>query len=314
MLGPSDLYKLVKEIGKFVQNIRTLGTDLSTTFENNMESTLQLDELRKAQRELNDAFSFRRSINVDEESAAFSVQAGSAQEAEAAAVTAVVATTTEASDVPKKIRRRVRRKINSVPEEDYTTSSAPSLAQQSPASFTGDVPDLEMPSSSPQAPGISKEEAALIDDEFDKYIGMGTNSPQTDDDSWFGGSSSSKTPSLNAATASPSPEYEDSAQSRFQQQLSGTWNDQVLAAGDKLEPMALVMNKIALLEQEKKATLQRLEEEFAQRSQLEKEFYEEQRRLLEDAATQVQNAAFGLEATTVAGTGDSSSSKAKTKV
>ena len=78
--------------------------------------------------------------------------------------------------------------------------------------------------------------------------------------------------------------------------------------------MALVMNKIALLEQEKKATLQRLEEEFAQRSQLEKEFYEEQRRLLEDAATQVQNAAFGLEATTVAGTGDSSSSKAKTKV
>ena len=79
-----------------------------------------------------------------------------------------------------------------------------------------------------------------------------------------------------------------------------------------VDAMAMVMNKIALLEQEKKATLQRLEEEFAQRSQLEKEFYEEQRRLLEDAATQVQNVAFGLEA--VAGTGDSSSSKAKTKV
>ena len=58
VLGPSDLYKLVKEIGKFIQNIRTMGTDLTTTFENNMESQLQLEELRKAQRELNDAFSF----------------------------------------------------------------------------------------------------------------------------------------------------------------------------------------------------------------------------------------------------------------
>ena len=79
VLGPSDLYKLVKEIGKFIQNVRNFSTDLSTTFESNMENTLQLEEIRKAQRELNDAFSFRRSINVDEDSEAFSVQAGSAQ-------------------------------------------------------------------------------------------------------------------------------------------------------------------------------------------------------------------------------------------
>ena len=85
VLGPSDLYKLVKEIGKFVQNIRTLGTDLTTTFESNMESQLQLEELRKAQRELNDAFSFRRSINTDETSDAFSTTATTPRPDEAAA-------------------------------------------------------------------------------------------------------------------------------------------------------------------------------------------------------------------------------------
>ena len=49
MLGPLDLYKLVKEIGKFITNIQMLGTDLGKTFENNMESTLQLEELRNQQ-------------------------------------------------------------------------------------------------------------------------------------------------------------------------------------------------------------------------------------------------------------------------
>ena len=143
VLGPSDLYKLVKEIGKFVQNIRTLGTDLSTTLENNMESSLQLDELRKAQRELNDAFSFRRSINVDEDSEAFSVQAGSAQQAEQAAVAtatgssgvaAVAADATATSPTKtKKIRRRVRRKPT---EEEEAAAAAP---------VSSPIPDLEMP-------------------------------------------------------------------------------------------------------------------------------------------------------------------------
>ena len=49
VLGPLDLYKLVKEIGKFITNIQMLGTDLGKTFENNMESTLQLEELRNQQ-------------------------------------------------------------------------------------------------------------------------------------------------------------------------------------------------------------------------------------------------------------------------
>ena len=72
ILGPSDLYKLTKEIGKFIQNFRTLGAEATKTLETSMESQLQLDDIRKAQRELNDAFSFRRTINVDDEGDAFS--------------------------------------------------------------------------------------------------------------------------------------------------------------------------------------------------------------------------------------------------
>jgi Sec-independent protein translocase protein TatA len=79
-LGPSDLYKLVKSIGSLVQNARTLGTDLTRTFETNMESQLQLEEIRKAQRELNDAFSFRRSINVDQDEDAFTTTVTSPRE------------------------------------------------------------------------------------------------------------------------------------------------------------------------------------------------------------------------------------------
>jgi Sec-independent protein translocase protein TatA len=71
ILGPSDLYKLVKEIGKFIQNVRTLGSEAAKSFEGTMENQLELTELRKAQRELNSAFGFRRSINTDEYSDAF---------------------------------------------------------------------------------------------------------------------------------------------------------------------------------------------------------------------------------------------------
>ena len=37
VLGPSDLYKLVKEIGKFVQNARTLGAEAAKSFEGTMK-------------------------------------------------------------------------------------------------------------------------------------------------------------------------------------------------------------------------------------------------------------------------------------
>ena len=307
VLGPSDLYKLVKQIGAFVQNIQTLGSDLSTTFENNMESTLQLEEIRKAQRELNDAFSFRRTINVDADSDAFSVQAGSAQKAEAERLAAVAATSatmtvgsnfTSTQQPSKKIRRRIRKK-----EEEPIVPDIPSMSEynmQSSNSILNNVPDLEMPTRD------SDEEAAIIEEEFNQYVLNPMTSSFDDWDNWdsmnrTGGETDSQTVTNTDATrnvttaAIVDPATKLAEQTRFQQQLSGNWNSQILNAGDSLEPIALVMNKIALLEQEKKAALKRLDEEYAQRTAIEEKFYKEQRQLLEETARDVQSTAFGLE-------------------
>ena len=330
VLGPSDLYKLVKQIGAFIQNIRTLGNDLSTTFENNMESTLQLEEIRKAQRELNDAFSFRRTINVDADSDAFSVQAGSAQKAEAerltaAATTATTATVTSATmstgsnvtvtatqqQPPKKIRRRIRKK------EEPVVLDLPSMSEynmQSSDFMSNNIPDLEMPtsefetSSSKQRSGVvSDEEAAIIEKEFDQYVLNPMTSTFDDWDSWDVSNrmAQDEVESMNGTTITPNttslsttvvdPATKLAEQNRFQQQLSGNWNDQVLKAGDTLEPIALVMNQIALLEQEKNAALKRLDEEYTQRTAIEERYYKEQRQLLDETARNVQSTAFGLD-------------------
>jgi Sec-independent protein translocase protein TatA len=289
VLGPSDLYKLVKEIGKFIQNIRTLGSDLSTTFESNMESTLQLEELRKAQRELNDAFSFRRSINTEETAGPFSVTAGSAQIAEAnrreeEMAAAVAATTGEGPAVFKerKIRRRVKRRKEEVdvvaappPSFEPAIATAPvNLAPVSPISscapdelLANNVPDLEMPH---KADAVTKtttaEELALIESEFAKYTAMPDDLVTVD----------------------------VGAQSRFQQQLSGQWNDSIVQNTAKLAPMGALMEQVALLEQERKAALDRLEEEFARRKEIETQFYQKRRLAIEAKITETQETAFGV--------------------
>jgi Sec-independent protein translocase protein TatA len=294
VLGPSDLYKIVKEVGKLFQNFKTLSTDLTTSFENNMESQLQVEELRKAQRELTDAFSFRRSINVDQQEEAFTTKATNLYDGAAAAedvavpaaaavgAAAATATAEPLTEPAKKlkIRRRVKKKPK--PEEE------------------GSVPDLEMPTVPDYAPPItsvadksleiSDEEAALIDQEFDKYTTMSddvaappTTVPNSENDDWYGAG----------------------AQTRFQQQMNGGWNDQIMENEDSLGLMAVVMNKIALLEKEKIAATARLEEEFQKRQELEDKFYQAQRKLLEDASQEVQVAAMGLKDSTVAAPADS---------
>jgi hypothetical protein len=263
-----------------------------------MNDIVQLEELRKAQRELNDAFSFRRSINVDAESEAFSVQAGSAQQntmmyennnvsnmqmnadgsatmaATTASATATPSTTTTTT-TKRKVRRRVLKRP-SVPTEPIATDLNPML------------PDLEMPYGLPTLPDsmtdintkneiMSPEEMAEIDREFDKYT--------LDDNS----NKNNKYPmSTSTITTSTDPLEQKTNQNRFQQQLSGNWNEQILQNQDILQPMAMIMNQIAILEQEKKASIQRLEEEYQQRQQIENEYYQKQRQLLQDNINQIQ--------------------------
>lgn len=312
VLGPSDLYKLVKEIGKFIQNIRSLGTDLSTTFESNMENQLQLQELRKAQRELTDAFSFRRSINVDD-SEAFATTATTPR-AEEALVGGVAALGNDGEDNATRKRKKIKRRKRQPTEEELaaqaeataepapplstSTFSTSSVATEAPTSSVGNVPDLTMPgnteiestgdpfvndtpygvSQSGSESKMTPEEEAEVEREFAKYSSNPMPSSSNDVNGWYGAPDQSR--------------YDAAAQSRFQQQVAGDWNKSVMANEDKLSPLAKVMEMLAVLEKEKVAKTRLLEEEFRKRAEMEDAFYQKQRTLLEEAAAQVQTDAY----------------------
>merc|ERR1712071_33149 len=75
-------------------------------------------------------------------------------------------------------------------------------------------------------------------------------------------------------------------QTRFTQQLSGNWNEQILSNEDKLSPLSKIMERLAILEEEKNAANLRLEEEFRLRGELEEKFYKQKRNILVWVQTQ----------------------------
>ena len=281
MLGPSDLYALVKEIGKFVQNIRKLGTEATKTFEYTMESQIELKEIRRAQQELNDAFSFRRSINVDQGDDVFSNTAPGPQEditgmgVPESAVPAAAAGEA-AAEVPKK-RKKKRKRVKKKQPADSEVS-------------TGNVPDLDMSESF--AAAKTSEDSDWFAEGEDKFPSASEMAAQ--DREWLEGSeeAAEATSSSKPAIEEKDPALASAEQSRFQQQLTGNWNQQVLGNEDKLEPLALIMQKLALLEEEKTAADKRLEEEFRERFQLEEDFYRKKREILEQSASEVQKDAY----------------------
>ena len=307
VLGPSDLYKLTKEIGTFIQNVRTLGTDLTTTFENNMESQLQLEELRKAQRELNDAFSFRRSINVEESTDAFQVNAQTAK-SEVAPPEAGALAAAAGGSAKKRLRRR---KVVAAPPPPSPVETSPAVTTATTTTpITPNIPaGLEMP---PQDPFVSTtvpttmtastsstsnnwedekdeytpEELAEIDREFAKYTSM------DNDDDWLKSSTGSNNASGSTSSGSTTTTAASNEASRFQQQLAGTWNDQILAKEEQLEPLSKVMQLLKVLEDERQAQQDRLKEEFEERRKQDEAFYRKQRQVLEEAAQQVQKDAY----------------------
>jgi len=328
VLGPSDLYKLTKEIGKFVQNLRTFTTEASSTFENSMESSLQLQEIRKAQQDLNEAFSFRRSINVDAESEAFSVNAqterlgetgaavvgaGIASEAERPATVSEAVATADANGKKKKIiRRRVKKTL---PEEDGVVPPPASVVGAegtTTAPLANDIPPtLDM--SAEIARQEQEEDAKAMADlermrselkaERDSLEAKRQASEEASDDaaklreermSRLRGetpaSAEDAAVERELATSGYDLSTEDAAAAtnRFQAQMSGSWNDQIVANTEELKPLAAVMDQLALLEQEKIAADARLEEEYRMRADNEEKYYREKRSLLEQAAQQMQ--------------------------
>ena len=295
VLGPSELYKLVKEIGKFVQNFRSLSTEASKQFESTMENQLELTELRKAQTELNNAFSFRRSINTDEavdaftENELFTEKAAAAAAATASGAAAAEGEVEGATTVKKK-KRLVRRKKKKVVVEEE-----PAVVEEELSNLDREIameyPDLDMLDEPPSADVQSKinEEDKLRAERMERLSGGSTTAQEPD---WFT-ASEEEIASEVLNTTPKDPALEAYEKNRFQSQLTAEdWNAQIMANEDKLSPLAMVMQRLAILEEEKNAADRRLEEEYERRMDNEDKFYLEKRRVLEEAIEDIQRDAF----------------------
>jgi len=316
VLGPSDLYKLVKEVGKFIQNIRSLGSEAATAFEGTMENQLELTELRKAQAELNEAFSFRRSINTyegadafdktsfSENSAAAEAEMGVGASAVGAAAAAGASTATaseEGTAPPKRKRRLVRRKKKKAVEE----VDVPSESDVYPDLDMLDVPDLTTTSGSDASgeEGGSDEEKLRAERLERLSGGKGESSSTTTDASssepdWFNASeeeiASEVLNNNRPSDATVDPAMESYEKQRFASQLSAEqWNSQIMENEDELAPLSMVMKRLAILEEEKNAADRRLEEEYQKRMDNEDKYYLEKRKVLEDAVTDIQENVYG---------------------
>jgi Sec-independent protein translocase protein TatA len=296
VLGPSELYKLVKEIGKFVQNFRSLSTEASKQFESTMENQLELTELRKAQTELNNAFSFRRSINTDEavdaftENELFTEKAAAAAAATASGAAAAAEGEAEGATAVKKKKRLVRRKKKKVVAEEEPAPVEEELSNLD-REIAMEYPDLDMLDESPSADVQSKinEEDKLRAERMERLSGGSTTAQEPD---WFT-ASEEEIASEVLNTTPKDPALEAYEKNRFQSQLTAEdWNAQIMANEDKLSPLAMVMQRLAILEEEKNAADRRLEEEYERRMDNEDKFYLEKRRVLEEAIEDIQRDAF----------------------
>jgi len=319
ILGPSELYKLTKEIGKFIQSFRTLSSEATKSFESTMENQLELQELRKTQSELTNAFNFRRSINTDQQGEAFSELPPIAEGAAAATATSTTATAAGDEVAKKKKKRRRVKKKKAAP------APAPAVPEDIPP-FTADIPDLDLSkefqnemktqlttnsaatttetTTTTTTNGVTEaEQEAAARIRSERMDRLQNGQPSTPPD-WYSASESDIASEVLSQqqqipqVQQPSPAESAAEQSRFASQLSGNWNEQILANEDKLSPLGKVMERLAILEEEKNAADARLEEEFRLRADNEERFYREKRRVLEEASAEIAAATYNFDTDT----------------
>ena len=76
--------------------------------------------------------------------------------------------------------------------------------------------------------------------------------------------------------------------SRFQQQVdTDSWNKSIMENEESLEPLAIIMKKIAILEEERGGRIKMLEEEFRMKQDMEERFYREKKQILEEGAAEI---------------------------
>ena len=325
VLGPSDLYKLVKEIGKFIQNVRTLGSEAAKSFEGTMENQLELTELRKAQRELNAAFNFRRSINTDESSDAFDINKKTGKFGENSsnddyyanddATTAIMtegemamsasgmvggeilpSTTTK----KRKLVRRKKKRIVEIKEQEVEEEEARGWDDDT---TYPDLDDVVPP---------------LVDDLRAERMRRLMSTDDADDDTdtmseekspipidWYNmsnedvasatllGSNNNNNINNNIDTADEAVEAAAAAAAaRFQSQLSiEQWNARMMANNENAapSPLSMAMQRLALLEDEKNIKDALIEEEYRKRLDNEDEYYSMKRMVIMDAISEIQN-------------------------
>jgi Sec-independent protein translocase protein TatA len=278
VLGPSELYKLTKEIGKFITNIRTLGQEATSSFEGAMENQLAIGEIRKAQEELSDAFNFRRSINVEDKLVDEPASAVSTLEREPM-VDTLQGGVGGASAVIKK-KRRKKRKPAAQPVEDLDMSTGEF------EKVTSSI--INEPFTKASAPGYDANiEETDLDNTFDDQDDVWERRMKELDEK-----ENVFDKAVGPSTVSPSLGTDEEAMSRFQSQLSVNWNDQIVEKTEELEPLGRVMEQLALLEDQREAAISRIEEEFRRKEETEQEFYTRKRLLLEEAAAQIQAEAY----------------------
>ncbi|GMI38311.1 hypothetical protein TrCOL_g2817 [Triparma columacea] len=272
VLGPQELYKLTKEIGKFISSFRAVGTEATKAFTDNMETQIAMDEIRQARDELNDAFSFRRSINwEEEEEAELAAKKNAEGEEGAAAKVAKVEAETDGlkgEGKKKKIRRRVKKRPKPEPEEEL---------QQQDEAMVGMAGGEKMNFGEGMMEGFAGEvnNEGYIDP--DPSRGFEGDQGEEERDGL-----SESYPDLGPVGEE---EGEMMANDRFKQQLDvDSWNSNIMDNEESMEPLAVIMKKIALLEEEREGRIKMLEEEFRMKNDLEEKFYREKKVILEEGA------------------------------
>ena len=161
-----------------------------------------------------------------------------------------------------------------------------------------EYPDLDLleeeESTSPEVADKINEEDKLRAERMERLSG-GSSGDSSDTPDWFTASEEEiASKILDDNPSSPvDPALEAYEKNRFQSQLSAEdWNAQIMANEDKLSPLSMVMQRLAILEEEKKAADRRLEEEYERRMDNEDKYYLEKRRVLEDAIEDIQRDAF----------------------
>eukprot|EP00587_Corethron_hystrix_P009267 CAMPEP_0113328844 /NCGR_PEP_ID=MMETSP0010_2-20120614/20366_1 /TAXON_ID=216773 ORGANISM="Corethron hystrix, Strain 308" /NCGR_SAMPLE_ID=MMETSP0010_2 /ASSEMBLY_ACC=CAM_ASM_000155 /LENGTH=362 /DNA_ID=CAMNT_0000190459 /DNA_START=295 /DNA_END=1386 /DNA_ORIENTATION=+ /assembly_acc=CAM_ASM_000155 len=270
VLGPTELYKITKQIGKTVTEFRQTSAEATAAIQQNMDDSFQIDEIRRAADELNDAFSFRRSINYDDSMSTAAEEVGGAA---AAAATMKARKEEEAANIvtaPEKRKKMIRRKKRKVKQQE---------AEETP--IVTEETSLEPPFPPPD------EYASTFEQELDM--------PTTKDDEDTIHRTQRRErleAALSDDDAEPTSEEATFATSRFQAQMSGQWNSQILDKEEELSPIATIMNQLALLEEERLANQRRLEEEFRERGEMDEEYFLRKREVLEAGAAQIQEQAY----------------------